>query len=50
MPLWLFWFSYTLCLEELPKIKVTDALRLVKASSESPTSLLDNYVTMYRAY
>ena len=42
---------YTQCLEELPKLKVTDVTLLytvvTKASSKSPTSLLDEGFKLY---
>ena len=38
---------YTRCLDELPKIKVTDVHRITKASSKSPTSLLNRGFSLY---
>ena len=38
---------YTRCLDEVPKMKVTDVHRLVKAISKAPTSLLDKGFRLY---
>ena len=38
---------YTRCLEELPKMKMSDVHRIVKASSKASNSLLDKGFRLY---